>query len=104
MWRLAEPWLRRKAEELHEAASTNMPIELEAERLLMAAEKKFGEAVTVNARAWLQHPDWWVYVVSFHPTLQPYQAWLDDLRRELLVLLSDEGQPERAEDNAEGKQ
>lgn len=100
VWRLAEPWLRRKAEELHEAASTNMPIELEAEHLLTAAEKKFGAFIThADLRAWLERPEWWQYVVTFYPPLQPYQAWLDDLRRELVLLLSEEQQQEGGEGN-----
>jgi hypothetical protein len=94
-WRMAEPWVRRKAEELHEAASTNMPIDLEAEHLLTSADKKFGPFVThEQLRGWLDQPDWWQFVVTFHPALQPYHAWMDDLRRELLALLSEEeGRP-----------
>lgn len=103
MWRqVVEPWLRRKAEELHEAASTNMPIELEAERLLVAADKKFGMFVKhAELQTWLARPDWWEHVVSFHPPLAPYQAWLDDLRQELLAMIAEEGQPQESEDGAQ---
>lgn len=97
MWRVAEPWLRRKAEELLDAAATNMPIELEAEHLLTAAEKKFGAFVThEDLRAMLERPEWWQYVVAFHPPLQPYQAWLDDLRREMLLMLAEDGQDDKS--------
>jgi len=96
MWRVAQPWLRRKAEEVHEAAATNMPIELEAEHLLTTAEKKFGAFVThEDLRAWLQRPEWWQYVVSFYPSLQPYQAYVDDLRREMVAMLTEDEQDDK---------
>lgn len=94
MWRAAEPWLRRKADEILEAASTNMPIDLEAECLLIAFDKKFKLFVSRDdMKSWLSHPDWWTYVVAFSPPLQPYQAWVDDLRQELLAMLADEEKP-----------
>lgn len=98
MLRAAEPWLRRKAEELLESASSNMPIDLEAERLLVAVDKKFKLFVSRNdMKGWLRHPDWWAYVVGFYPPLQPYQAWVDDLRQELLDMLEDEEKPGQEE-------
>ena len=93
----AEPWLRRKAEELLDAAADNMPIELEAERLLVAAEKKFKFFVSrEDLKTYLTNPQWWEYVVAFHPPLQPYHAWVDDLRQELLSMLLEEEGPQAA--------
>ena len=91
MFRAVEPWLKRKAEDLLESASTNMPIDLEAERLLVAFDKKFKMFVSrQDLKGWLTHPDWWKYVVGFYPTLQPYHAWIDDLREELLAQLAEQ--------------
>jgi hypothetical protein len=91
MFALAEPWLRRKAEDLHEYASTNMDCALVAELLLESARKKFGGFVTAPQLAeLLQASEWWPAVAGFHPPLAPYQAWCDDVRHELLGLLNEE--------------
>jgi len=103
MFALAEPWLRRKAEDLHEYASTNLDCALVAEMLLESARKKFGGFITAAQLAeLLRAPEWWAAVVGFYPPLAPYQAWCDDVRAELLGLLQEEmtGAPpgdERAE-------
>jgi hypothetical protein len=90
MWKLVEPWLRRKAEDLHESAASNMSVELCAEHLLEAAEKKFGGLLTADElRALLQRPDWWQHVVLFYPPLTPFQAWVNDVRAEILAMLED---------------
>lgn len=86
-----EPWLRRRAEDMHEWATINMEVELAAETLLATVPKMFraflspAELVTL-----LQSPDWWEHVKAFHPPLTPYQAWVDDVRGELLALLQEE--------------
>jgi hypothetical protein len=91
MFVLAEPWLRRKAEDLHEYASTNMDCALVAEMLLESARKKFGGFVSLpQLQQWLLHPDWWTAVSGFHPPLAPYQAWCDDVRAELVGLLQED--------------
>ncbi len=91
MWKMAEPWLRRKAEDLHESAASNMDVEICAEHLLHSAEKRFGVFVTPQAlHALLSRPDWWEHVTAFHPPLAPYQAWVDDVRRELIAMLEEQ--------------
>jgi hypothetical protein len=91
MFALAEPWLKRKAEDLHEYASTNMDCALVAELLLESARKRFGGFVTAAQLAeLLRSPEWWPAVSGFHPPLEPYQAWCDDVRAELLGLLQEE--------------
>lgn len=91
MWRVVEPWLRRKAEELHESAASNMPVELCAEMLLMQVEKKWGAVVTsADLAAIIARPDWWQHVVSFYPAIEVYQAWMTDLRQELLSMLEED--------------
>jgi hypothetical protein len=91
MWTMIEPWLRRKAEDLHEAASSNIPVELVAEMLLTQAEKKFGFVITpAELTEVLSRPDWWQHVVTFYPALEPYQAYCSDLRQEILGMLEED--------------
>lgn len=90
MWKLIEPWLKRKAEDLLEEASTNMPVDLAAEHLLTAVQKKFGHLASLeDLRTLLSRPDWWTFVAAFHPPLAPFQAWVDDVRREMLAMLEE---------------
>jgi hypothetical protein len=103
MFSLAEPWLRRKAEDLHEYATTNMDCALVAEMFLESARKKFGGFITTAQLAeLLRHPDWWAAVSGFHPPLAPYQAWCDDVRAELLGLLQEELTGAPPDERAEG--
>jgi len=86
-----EPWLRRRAVDLHEWAAVNMDVALAAETLLATVPKMFRAFMTpAELVTLLQAPDWWDHVKEFHPPLAPYQAWLDDVRGELLGLLQDE--------------
>jgi hypothetical protein len=98
LWQMAEPWLRRRAEELLEDASTNMDTELCAEVLLTKARKKFGAFVALpQLLPLLKHPQWWDQVTAFAPPLAPYQAWVDDVRASLVEMIEDElrgGPPE----------
>jgi hypothetical protein len=91
MWRIAEPWLRRRAEDLHEWAASNMEVELCAEMLLASVPKMFRAALSASDLVgYLQRGDWWQVLTTFHPPLLPYHAWIDDLRTEVLQLLADE--------------
>jgi hypothetical protein len=91
MWRIAEPWLRRRAEDLHEWAAANLEVPLCAEMLLASVPKLFRAALSAaELHAFLQRPDWWGVLTAFHPPLHPYQAWIDDLRVEVSGLLVDE--------------
>lgn len=91
MWAIAEPWLRRRAEDMHEWAASNMEVELCAEMLLASVPKIFRAVLTAaDLVGYLQRPDWWAVVTAFHPSLQPYHAWIDDLRTEVLHLLAEE--------------
>ncbi len=101
MWAIAEPWLRRRAEDLHEWAASNMDVELCAEVLIASVPKVFRAVLTpAELIAYLQRPDWWGLLTAFHPPLSPYHAWIDDARQEVLQLLSEEltgappGEPE----------
>jgi len=104
MWRLAEPWLRRRAQDLHEWASLNMDVGLCAEMLLASVPPMFREVLSPpDLIALLQRPDWWALATAFHPPIAPYQAWIDDLRRELIDVLQHPDAPEneRGEDASE---
>ncbi len=91
MWAIAEPWLRRQADNLHEWAANNMDIELCAEMLLASVPKVFRAVLSAaDLVQLLQRPDWWTMLTAFHPPLAPYQAWIDDARVELVVLLNEE--------------
>lgn len=91
MWSIAEPWLRRRAEELHEDAAANMDVELVAEALLERARKRFGMFVSLEQLAQLlQHPQWWEFLTSFYPPLTPYQAWVNDVRNQLLLMVTED--------------
>jgi hypothetical protein len=91
MWSVAEPWLRRKAEDLHEWAGANLDVELCAEMLLASIPKLFRAMLTAaDLSGFLQRADWWIVLTHFHPPLAPYHAWVDDVRQEVLQLLSEE--------------
>ncbi len=103
MFRLAEPWLRRRAEDLHEWAAANMEVELCAEVLLASVPKMFRAVLSTSELIQLiQRPDWWQQLIAFHPPLAPYQAWIDDARQEVLQLLAEEIQGAPPGDESEG--
>lgn len=90
MWALVQPWLKRQAENLLDEAASNMPVELSAEHLLTAAEKKFGGFLSQqDLVTLLSRPDWWEFVIAFHPPLAPFQAWVADVRQEILGMLQE---------------
>lgn len=102
MWVIAEPWLKRQADNLHEWAASNMEVELCAEMLLASVPKIFRAVLTpADLVGYLQHPDWWSTLTAFHPPLQPYAAWIDDVRQELLHLLNEEVTPPAESDSPE---
>ncbi len=91
MWTIAEPWLRRQADNLHEWAAANMDVELCAEMLLASVPKAFRAVLgPADVMGYLQRPDWWAALIAFHPPLAPYEAWIDDARQEVLHLLQEE--------------
>lgn len=91
MWAIAEPWLKRQAENLHEWAASNMDVELCAEMLLASVPKIFRAVLSAaDLVGYLERPDWWPVLTGFHPPLAPYEAWIDDARQEVLHLLHEE--------------
>lgn len=91
MLRMAEPWLRRRAQDLHEWAAANLDVALCAEMLLASVPKLFRAALSAqDLHGYLQRPDWWPVLTAFHPPLEPYHAWIDDLRAEVAALLVEE--------------
>jgi len=96
-----EPWLRRRASDVQEWASANMDVELCAEMLLASVPKAFRSFVTPGELVGLlETADWWERLTVFHPPLQPYHAWVDDLRGEVIAQLREgnaDTQPERSQ-------
>ena len=91
MMRLVEPWLKRKAEDLHEWAGNNLYTELCAEMLLASVPKPFRAFLTVpQLLELLQSPDWWQHLTTFYPPLEPYRAWVDDCRAIVIQMLQEE--------------
>lgn len=94
MWGMIKPFLIRKCEDLLEAARENRSIELTAEWLLESIPKLYrAQIAPQQLHDWLNRADWWPIVSEFYPQLQPYQAWLDDVRREVLDMLQEEIAP-----------
>ncbi len=91
MWRIAEPWLKRRAEDLLEDAAANMDVDLVAEMLFEKARKRFEAMVSLSELlVFLQHPQWWELLIRFFPPITPYQAWVNDVRVALLRVIADE--------------
>jgi hypothetical protein len=86
-----QPWLRRKAEDLHEWAAGNLDPELCGEMLLASVPKPFRSLMSAPELAeLLQRADWFQQLTAFYPPLAPYAAWLDDVRSTVLQILQDE--------------
>lgn len=103
MWKVVEPWLRRRVEELHEDAASNLDVELVADMLYEKAFKRFGMFVPPDQLLqYLQHPQWWELLIGYYQPISPYHAWVDDVRKGLIEIVSEEikkhggdnGQPE----------
>lgn len=91
MLKMVEPWLRKQAEQVTEWASNNIDAELAAEMLLANVPALYRKAVDAKQLIeWASRPDWWQMLVMFHPPLAAYQAWVSDLRDELLAMLEEE--------------
>lgn len=91
MLSMIKPFLMRKCEDLLEWAQENRNIELCAEWLLESIPKLYRAQVSAEQlKAWVTRADWWPILAQFYPQLQPYQIWVDDLRRQVLALLEEE--------------
>jgi hypothetical protein len=91
MFQLAEPWLRKQADNLLEWASQNIEPSLCADMLYASVPKMFRAVVSAEQlRAWLADPQWWQFLSTFAPPLAPYQAWCDNVREELLGIVEEE--------------
>jgi len=85
---MVEPLLRRLVADLEDFAMNAADPSLAAEALMVKIPRHFKSMVQPEQmKSWLTQPDWWQVLVSFHPPLQPYQAFCDDVRLELLQSL-----------------
>lgn len=88
MLAMVEPTLRRLAIDLEEFATNAADPLLAAEALLSKVPRTLKSMVKPEQlKGWLSQADWWEITVRFHPPLQPYQAFCDDVRMGLLEQL-----------------
>lgn len=87
MFVMFEPLLRRLAADLEDFATNAADAGLVAEALLAKVPRMIKSQVPEEQlKEWLNRPDWWQVLVEFHPALQPYQAYCDDVRLDLIGL------------------
>jgi len=99
MLSMVEPLLRRLAADLEDFASNAAEPMLAAEALLVKIPRTVRAMVQPEQlKGWLNQPEWWEHLVRFHPPIQPYQAYCDDVRLGVLELM-DPQQPAAGEDD-----
>jgi hypothetical protein len=98
MLAMIEPLLRKLAGELEDFAVCNANADLTAEALLAKIPPLLRAQVQpAQLKEWLSQANWWPLLVGFHRTLEPYQAYCDDVRRSLLEIVEDMINPPPAE-------
>lgn len=92
MWVFVEPILRKLATELEEFAANATDPQLTAEALWAKVPRLIkGQVTAEQLKEWLTAPNWWEAAATFHPGLQAYMAFCDDVRQELLAIVTDPG-------------
>lgn len=85
MFAMFEPLLRKLAGELEEFAANNADPGLAGDALLAKIPGMVRSQIQpAQLKEWLSQPNWWQLLVSFHPPLQHYQAYCNDVRLSLL--------------------
>jgi hypothetical protein len=85
MLALIDPLLRKLAAELEDFAVCNADPGLAAEALLAKIPPFVRSQVQpAQLKEWLTQPNWWSILVGFHASIQPYQAYCDDVRLQVL--------------------
>jgi hypothetical protein len=93
MLKYFEPLLRKLAGELEEFAVVAADPGLAAEALLVKVPRMVKAQIPYEQlKAWLTEPRWWDLLSEFHPGLQPYQAFCDQVREALIQILDQEEQ------------
>lgn len=91
MLKYFEPLLRKLAVELEEFATNAADPGLAAEALLAKVPRLVKAQIPhEQLSGWLNEPRWWNLLSEFHPALNPYQAYCDQVREGLLDLLKQE--------------
>jgi hypothetical protein len=99
MFRMFEPLLRKLAGELEEYAVAAADPGLAADALLVKIPRMVkAQLSTEQLNAWLNDPNWWQTLSAFHPPLQHYQAFCDQVREEVIAAVN---QPEDGGASAE---
>jgi hypothetical protein len=101
MFKLFEPLLRKLVIELEEYSVNATEPALTAEALLAKVPRMVKSQISYEQlKEWLTYPQWWEKLSEFHPSLQPYQAYCDQVREELLGIVEQQqtgGQPDGGE-------
>lgn len=93
MLKYFEPLLRKLAGELEEFAVVAADPGLAAEALLVKVPRTVKAQIPYEQlKAWLTEPRWWDLLSEFHPGLQPYQAFCDQVREAVIQILDQEEQ------------
>lgn len=98
MWAMVQPLLKRLAGELEEYAVNGTDPGLTAEALLAKIPRLIKNQVEPKQlKEWLTQPNWWQLLVEFHPGLQAYQGFCDDVRLSLVDIVEQEMNPKPAD-------
>jgi hypothetical protein len=91
LYRAAEPWLRKQAENLLGWAENEADEATVADALVMSIPRLFREHVPLEQlEGWLKRQDWWEQLVQFHPPLSAFKAWCEAVHAELVAWVEDE--------------
>lgn len=102
MFKMFEPLLRKLALELEEYAINATDPSLTAEALLAKIPRLVKSQIPYEQlRGWLNEPRWWEILSTFHPGLQPYQAYCDQVREELIAVVEREESGDDGADETE---
>lgn len=96
MFKMFEPLLRKLVMELEEYAVNAAEPGLAAEALLVKVPRAIKKQLSYEQlKAWLTEPRWWEILSTFHPALQPYETFCDQVREELLAIIEQQetGEP-----------
>lgn len=102
MFKMFEPLLRKLAGELEEYSVNATEPGLAAEALLAKIPRLVKSQISYEQlKSWLTEPRWWELLSAFHPALQPYQAYCDQVREELMGVIEQQetGEPQAETDS-----
>jgi hypothetical protein len=97
MWAIVEPLLRKAALELEDFATNGADPELAADAVYAKIPRLIkSQLQPQQMKDLLMQPNWWQITVGFHPPLQPYQGFCDDVRLALLDIAEEQLNPSQS--------